>query len=265
MGAVHRVAPLAVVLLLALAGCGGDDDEKNASTGPTTAAAKGQKRAPRPKATGSDAEAVAKAGLKTAEAGTAEVAMTVELPPPDAVRGSGAGVVDFERDRTRLAMSFETGGRRSDAELFLGGGRQLVRLAPNGTWQVGDTGPSFQITSLGALAEIGEVVVEVKRDGSGRVRGAECERYEAQLDLERAALAVPEDQRAEYRAGTRAFKTHLIPTEIFVGRDGRICRQRIELTDDQVELQGRRAAFEYDLYGFGRPKTPVVPKVGARN
>jgi hypothetical protein len=268
MPRVRRLPALlfALAALTAAGGCGGGGDDKTERGRAERDRVEASARESAPgRREGAAARALADAGRRTAAAGTAQVAMTIDLPPPDSLKGSGVGVVDFKRDRSLLAFSFETGGRRSDAELFLTGGRQLVRLDSDDRWREGETGPNFEVTSLSAIGSIGRVATDVRRSGSGRIRGARCTRYLARLDLDRAALQVPERRRREYLAGTRAFRVRKLPTVFYVGPDGRICRQRIELTEREFDLSGgggRGLSIDYDLYGYGKPPSPPVPRPG---
>ncbi len=218
-----RLAPF-VVFVLVLVGCGA---------------------APSPE------EAVSDTGAKTADAGTARIAVgfdgVVETNGAFNLE-DGTGVLGGDRPHGIIAAdaSYE---RFSDERGFISpipSSKRWLKwekpsgLAPLVLNPVVDSSADL-LAFLGSTGEVHEV-------GSGEERGEPVTRYSAVLDLERFLAGVPSAERADIRAALEDFwpdwDTAAPSVQLALDAEGRLRRADLVLGDGSGEL-----AFEFFDYG----------------
>lgn len=223
-----RLAPL-VVFALMLVGCGG---------------------APSPE------EAVSDTGAKTADAGTARIAVGFD----GAVETSGAfdledgtGVLGGDRPHTIITgdASYE---RLSDE-------RAMTPITSSKRWLKWEKGvfvplaldpvvdsPADLLVFLGFAGDVHEV-------GSGEERGEPVTRYSAVLDLERFLARIPPAERDDVSAALDDFWPGWEMTrpavQLALDAEGRLRRADLTLGDGSGDL-----AFEFFEYGVPVDATP---------
>lgn len=224
-----RLAPL-LVFVLVLVGCGG---------------------APSPE------EAVSDTGAKTADAGTARIAVGFD----GAVETSGAfdledgtGVLGGDRPHTIITAdaSYE---RLSDERVIspITSSKRWLKwekgvLVPLALAPVADS-PADLLAFLGSAGEVREV-------GSGEERGEPVTRYSAVLDLERFLAGTPSAERDDVRYALNDFwpgwETAAPAVQLALDAQGRLRRADLMLGDGSGEV----ASFEFFEYGVTVDATP---------
>ena len=218
-----RLAPLVVVVLV-LVGCGG---------------------APTPE------EAVSDTGTKTADSGTARIAVGFD----GAVETSGAfnledgtGVLEGNLSTPHTIITADASYERLSDERAMTpitSPKRWLRweksvLAPLVLDPIVDS-PADLLAFLSFAGETHEV-------GSGEERGESVTRYSAVLDLERFVAGVPPDDRADFRYALDDFwpgwADDGVPVQLALDAKGRLRRADLVLGDGSGEL-----AFEFFDYG----------------
>lgn len=223
---------LAVVVglvgLVGVAGCGGDG---------------GSGRSGRTEGGGSALEVLQVSSERTTEAGSSRIALDVEIPP--GLAGSsgslaidGEGVVDFAERTSQLTLDVPQAGKLEvrqiddviytklpEAFVAQSGGKAWLKIdgataAENGLSEFvgGGNDPAQSLEYLrGVTGDVTEV-------GTETVRGEETTRYEATVDLRKAAGAVPEDKRAAFEKAIEQLGASSVPVEVWVDGEGRTRR-----------------------------------------
>jgi hypothetical protein len=218
-----RFAPLLVVALV-LVGCG---------------------------ASSSPEEAVSDTGAKTADAGTARIAVGFD----GAVETSGAfdledgtGVLEGNLSTPHTIITADASYERLSDERAMApitSSKRWLRweksvLTPLVLDPIVDS-PAELLAFLGFAGEVHEV-------GSGEERGEPVTRYSAVLDLERFLEGIPPAERADFRDALDDFwpgwATAPPPVQLALDAEGRLRRADLVLGDGSGEL-----AFEFFDYG----------------
>lgn len=227
---------LAVVVLLALAACG--SESANA------------------------AEVVRAAPEKTAAAGSAKVAMRLDVST-GGLEGTltGEGVVDLKNGRGAVTLDLGSlgGGLVSGTvETVLDRDGIFVklpaRLAPaSKPWIKLDlstlaTQAGVNLGSLGqlqsadpsqALQFLEGAVNDMKKVGSEKVRGADTTHYRGTLDLQKAAAGAPAVSSA-----VSALGSSTVPTDVWIDGEGRMRKMIVTVSSGKAE---------FEMYDFGAP------------
>jgi hypothetical protein len=220
-----------------------------------------------------DPDVVAQAADKTASAGGAKVAFTIDVAG-QAMRGSGFMDAKGRKGRVRFALPQGQGEMETlflDRLIYLHlpeklgaqlGGKpwlklDLEKLAKSQGIDLGalqSTSNSDPTQQLDQLRGAGKVT----RVGSEKVRGTPTTHYRATIDLRKAAKKVPAAQREEARRSIdRLIKLQgrsTLPVEVWIDDKGRLRRERVT-----QRVQGQSLDFTMDLYDFGTREALKAP------
>jgi hypothetical protein len=287
MRARAAVAATAAALLLAACGSGSDSGRGDpdapppgassatatgpdgAGTSPGSEQAAGSGGAGGPTA-GVDPR-LAQALTRTRAAGTARTAVRID------VRGSarstslsGQGVSDFKRGRAQATFSAPGGQGRLEA-VFDGGvvyqrlpglsaaGKPWIKLdltkvlGQSGAGGLGlSNDPTQALRSLRGLSQVREV-------GADTVRGAPARHYQATLDLQQAAEALPAQARAAYRRLLAAQGSTRQPADLWIDGRGRLVRLRTSTADAAPGGAGVASTVTTEYWDFGAPADIRIP------
>jgi hypothetical protein len=219
-------------------------------------------------------DVVAQAADKTASAGGAKVAFTIDAAG-QAMHGDG--FMDAKGRKGRLSFALPQGQGKLET-LFLQrvvylhlpeklsaqvpGGKPWLKLDLDkvakaqgidlGALQsTSNSNPSQQLDQLRGAGE-------VKRVGTEKIRGTQTTHYRAKIDLRRAAEKAPAAQReAARRSVERLIKiqgSRTVPIDAWIDSQGRLRRERVA-----QRVQGQSLDFTMDLYDFGTQETLNAP------
>ena len=222
-----------------------------------------------------DPAVVANAADRTAGAGEARMAMTVQAAGPTI---HGSGLMDLRRRRFEMTMQIPGAGAMEMR--YLGqvmymhlpaaarktvGGKPWVKidvvkaLKSKGidiSGLQGPTGgnPSDTLQQLRGAGDVHKV-------GTATIRGTQTTHYKATIDLRRAADRVPAAQRAAARQSidrlVKLTGQTTMPVEAWIDGQGRLRRETFTQT-----VKGRTVSGTIDLYGFGGQQAIVAPPAG---
>jgi len=251
-----RLAALAafVTLLLAAAGCGGDD--KSADTGG-----------------GSEANPIAQAAADTTRSGSVKVDFGIS---GKGVEGGGRGVFDTSTTGSgRLSMSVQSNGQPTTVDTLAHGntlylrspvfqqalpaGKEWVRvdLAQLARQQGVDLGSLVDSnpTPNAALAYLRGSTGKVEKVGEEKVRGEQTTHYRSTIDLEQAARTAKGSTRRSIRRVIDVAGVSQLPVDVWVGDDGFVHKVRYT----QHASRNQAAKISMELYDFGAPVTITPP------
>lgn len=217
---------------------------------------------------------------ETIEAGSARVATTVENKGGAAPgRFGGEGVIDFRARRGRIAFDlsgFGLGGPDKTELLFLPG-VFYVELPPElgevavRPWLRIDAASIGQATGpLEGFRRLGNndptVAVNLIRGASGKVeevgreevRGTPTTQFKTTLDLDNLRSDVPAATEEAVARFGETLGVRFVPTEAWVGEDGRLrrIRQTMDLSQARATRLSGTLVTTFELFDFGT-KTDV--------
>lgn len=220
-----------------------------------------------------DPAVVANAADRTAGAGEARMAMTVQAAGQTV---HGTGLMDLRGRRFEMTMQLPGAGAMemrylgqvmymhlpAAARKTVAGGKPWVKidivraLKSKGIDLSGiqsSTGgnPSDTLQQLRGAADVRKV-------GTETIRGAKTTHYKATIDLRRAADRVPAAQRATARQSidrlVKLTGQTTMPVEAWIDGQGRLRRETFTQT-----IKGRTVSGTLDLFGFGDQQAIVAP------
>ncbi|MEA2256228.1 MAG: hypothetical protein QOG35_2273 [Solirubrobacteraceae bacterium] len=251
---------VAVLMALAAAGCGAQKAVQNA------------------------VDPVAQAATRTAGAGSVEVTMTGKVSAAgQEIPLSGTGAFDLKGKRGHFDVTTTVPGQgelkirelvdgltiylRSDVfERFLPGGKHWLKvdLQELGKKAGIDLG---QLQQLGAgtdptqfLAYLAKTA-DVRKVGEEDINGSPTTHYRATIDLDKLAAAGGDAKLAEsVRQLQKATGIKQIPTDVWIGKDGRVRRQSLDYTS--TGATPTRVSFVIDFKNYGVPVDVQIPDAG---
>jgi hypothetical protein len=234
-------------------------------------------------AAGNPAEALQQAAEKTADAGTAKVAMTFALTGVpglgsttfnmdgalDAANGQSSFTIDLEQLTSALPASEQAGVGAfigdgnlqivtddGDVYLQLGNLSSLLGATTGQSWlkiSVGEKAAGAVGAPLGDGTEILKLIDQaggLETVGTEQVRGAETTHYRGTLDLASALAEVSADERAkaESELGKVGIDPSMatVPVDVWIGTDGLV--RRVQIGVQGVETTASTTATD-DLGG----------------
>jgi hypothetical protein len=239
----------ALVLVLALAGCGG-------STGSTA----------------KPTNAIEAAALKTSQAGS--VRTDFSISSSGGVAGTGSGVFNSGKDRSgQLTMNVTTGGRQVAIDTVivgntiyvrsplisqrLPGGKQWVKVDLNKAAKAAnvDLGSllSANPTPGGALAYL-QGSSAIKKLGTEQVGGVPTTHYRVVVDLQQAADRASGSDKDALEQAIKAAGTTTLPVEVWV--DSQDYVRKIEY---KSQASGQSADLTMEMHDFGSPVPITAP------
>ena len=219
-------------------------------------------------------DVVAQAADKTASAGGAKVAFTIDAAG-QAMKGSEFMDANARKGRVRFALPQGQGDLETvflQRVMYLHLPEKLSAQVPGGKpWlkldldklgkaQGIDLGALQSTSSNDPTQQLDQLrgAGEVKRVGSEKVRGTQTTHYRAKVDLRKAADKAPAAQRAAARRSVeRLIKLQgasTLPVEVWIDDQGRLRRERVA-----QKIQGQPLDFTMDLYDFGTRETLKAP------
>lgn len=242
-----RLRLAALALVLPLAACGGSTPAE---------------------VTLSAVEVVRAAGTKTAEAGTARVAMTMAGTGFSMTSGGASSLDDLEAEMT---TTIEAGGQRAETETRLLDGVMYLKMPglPGGKpWVKLDLDQlSAGGANIGALARVRQndptqalsyfagVSDDIREDGKEDVRGTATTRYRGTFDLRKAAGAQT-DAEAKKAVETviESIGTATFPATVWIDGEGRMRKMVYEFDAAKLKtapgLSGTLTTT-FEMYDFG--------------
>ncbi len=238
LGAI-TVGALAVVLSLAVAGCGGSSSSLSLDD-------------------------VAQAAAKTSDRGSfaSSLHMTMTLLGGVHVNLAGKGAYDVRRQRSSMTMDMSDVSRLTGQDLgtmkLVQTGTVLYMGMPALQSQIPGGKPWSPATWLQNLRAAGDLT----RLGTEDVRGVHTTHYRVVVDLRKVPETVPKRLRARIRASTEKIIQMTgqarVPEELWIAADGLVRRLRLEQRIPVGASQGK-LTMTMDLYDFGRPVHVTVP------
>jgi len=219
-----------------------------------------------------DPAVVANAADRTAGAGEARMAMTVQAAG-QTIRGDGL----MDLGGKRFAMTMQLPGAGQMEMRYLG---QVIYLhlpagartgLPSGKpWLKLDLGrllqrrgidlSSLQSTTGGNPSDTIQQLRgagDVRKVGTETVRGVSTTHYEATVDLRRAMAKLPPNGRASLQRLIKATGRPTIPVDVWIDGQGRLRRERFA-----QRIRGQQVSGTIELYGFGDNQAIVSPPAG---
>jgi len=218
-------------------------------------------------------DVVAQAADKTASAGGAKIAFTVDTAGQQV---AGTGFMDAKDHKGRMSFQLPQGKGAMDM-VFLN--RVIYMRLPQLSGQLPGGKPWLKLDldrfarargiDLGALQststsdpsqELDQLrgAGDVKRVGDETVRGTSTTHYRATIDLRKAADRAPAAERAAARRSIdqiiKLTGTSTIPVEAWLDKQGRLRRMRMTMT-----MQGQSATISMDLFAFGTREPLKAP------
>jgi len=245
-----RKALGALVLVLALAGCGG--------SGGGTAA--------------KPTNAIEAAALKTSQAGS--VRADFSLSSSGGVSGTGSGVFNSGKDRSaQVTMNVTENGKQVAVDTVivgntiyvrsplisqrLPGGKQWVKVDLQKAAKAGnvDLGSllSTNPTPGGALAYLQGSTV-IKKLGSEKVDGVPTTHYRVVVDLQKAADRASGSDRDALEQAIKAAGTSTLPVDVWIDSQGYVRK-----IDYHLQASGQSGDLTMVLHDFGSPVPITAP------
>jgi hypothetical protein len=245
---------LVLVLVLALAGCGGN----SGSTAKPT-------------------NAIEAAALKTSQAGS--VRADFSISSTGGVSGTGSGVFNSGKDRSgQLTMNVNAGGRQVAIDTVIVGNTIYVRsplisqrLPGAKQWVKVDLkqaakAANVDLSSLlsanptpgGALAYL-QGSTAIKKLGSEQVGGVPTTHYRVVVDLQQAADHASGSDKDALEQAIKAAGTTTLPVEVWVDPQDYV--RKIEY---KSQASGQSADLTMEMHDFGSPvpiKAPATNEV----
>lgn len=211
------------------------------------------------------------AAAKTAEGGTARVAMAVE---GGGVSMTGTGVTSLTEVKGSMKMTMSAQGQNIDMEMLMLGNVMYMKmpmLPTGGKWMELDLAELSKAgnVDLEALTQLQQndpkqaltylqgVSDDVKKEGTETVRGAETTKYTGTLDMSKAASAQKDERaRKAIESVVKQMGATKIPMTVWIDAEGRMRKmvQTIDLSNATGEgMQGLSGTMTttFEMFDFG--------------
>lgn len=222
---------------------------------------------------------IAQAVSKTQDAGSARIAMTMEMTGgAQGLSVTAEGALEFATQNSTFTMDFgEMAAQAGMGKIEMVTQGQTIYMKFPDHEQLGlptpwlkmdldkmegvqgmeslsrlNNDPARSMEMLrGASDDVGEV-------GTEDVRGVSTTHYKATVDLDKAIENVPEEDRAEVKKQFDTLGVDTVPTEVWIDEEGLLRRQRstVDLSKAEGAAAGGGQAptemmMEIELYDFG--------------
>ncbi|MEA2275465.1 MAG: hypothetical protein QOC78_425 [Solirubrobacteraceae bacterium] len=255
---------VAGLIALAAAGCGAQKSAQNAVQNAV--------------------DPVAQAATRTASAGSVEVTMTGKVSASgQEIPLSGTGAFDLKAKRGHFDLTTTVPGQgdlkiqelvdgltiylRSDVfARFLPAGKHWLKLDLQALGKKAgiDLG---QLQQLGAGTDPTQFLsylaktADVQKVGDEDIDGTPTTHYRATIDLDKLAAASGDPKLAEsVRQLQKTTGIKRIPTDVWIGKDGRVRRQSLDYTS--TGATPTRVSFVIDYRNYGVPVDVQTPDAG---
>jgi hypothetical protein len=226
-----RIAIASLVLAVALVGCGssGSDDPEKEAVNPLARAV-----------SATQAESSARMTFETEGDVSGQ-----------SIKGNGSGIVQFKPPKAQLNLKMSAAGQEiaidevmdgttmymklpKEAMAGVPGGKSWIKLdldkasggAISGAMNASQD-PSSQLKLLSALSGAKEV-------GKEKIGGEQTTHYHGELDYRQVAKSGPQELRKAAALALKVMDKTTIPVDVWVDDEGRVRRQRLEMSTKAV-------------------------------
>lgn len=227
---------------------------------------------------------IRQAFAKTIAAKTARVSMIMEITSPDE-KGSitGSGVFDFTGTRGLFTFDFtnipgtpfsgKIEQRIVERVLYMkipglgGGTKTWLKLDVDALAKVSgvDLSELSQLQSQDptqTLAFLEAVSGDVRRLGTGKVRGVETTQYAATIDIKKAAATLPEKLRSRIESMRTKLHMTSLPIQVWIDADQLLRRMAMVMDLSSSRIPGAEQGtvkISMDVFDYGAPVNVKAP------
>ena len=262
---MRRLAAVPVVLaLFLLPACGGDDEPTEGASASAAAEASPQ-------------ELIAQAAEKTTAAGSARMAMKMEIKGgAQSLTTTSTGALEFASQKMRMTtdlgeMGAQIGMKKME---MISDGKTLYMKFANyqqmqlpTPWLKLNLADAAGVPGMESLSQMNNndpsKTMEILRGASGKiqevgtedVRGTSTTHYKATIDVDQALKAVPKKSRADVEKVFAQMGAKTIPTEVWLDEEGLLRRQKLTMDLSKAKGAGSgaptKSVITFELFDFG--------------